>query len=518
MAWLVPDNFDLRVLANEAERRVVRALLEKLSKEWLVLPQIMVLNSPQNAEIDVLIASKHRGVYLIEVKGGLISLRDGTWYAYDKKMPRDPFEQLATAKHQLVRRMKSSEVDLHNLIIREIVAMPDVGSIPAVGLGPGAPRESLFCATDLEDPEASLAKFVRPNEPVPNERFLRFVRTIRPTVKLEQVEGGYHQTSLHRIDEATRSNLQALVGLADNQRFLVTGAAGTGKTFLAEQWARRCASRNERTALLCYNRPLGDELRGRAVDTGVLAGAFHTFARELLSPLGYTIPPDADSTWWDTVPAQLLIDNVDQIPERFDSIVIDEGQDFRPTWMQALEALLDPAGPRRLLIAADPLQAIYGGPWRAPAGVPSTTLSYNVRSSASVGRRVEDLGGVAPNPGAPDGPPVRRIPVKPEDAVKAVRAELNWLRKEFDLPASQIAVLTRHRILRDALISAEMPVRLARWNSRDEETVLCETIHRVKGLEKLAVVVVDVDAEPSKDLEYIGSSRAILHLSTITRA
>ena len=55
-----------------------------------------------------------------------------------------------------------------------------------------------------------------------------------------------------------------------------------------------------------------------------------------------------------------------------------------------------------------------------------------------------------------------------------------------------------------------------RWDDQEDGVVICETIHRAKGLERLAVIVVDVDAEASKELEYVGSSRAILHLTVIT--
>jgi len=80
-----------------------------------------------------------------------------------------------------------------------------------------------------------------------------------------------------------------------------------------------------------------------------------------------------------------------------------------------------------------------------------------------------------------------------------------------------VAILTSHRTLRDHLLSAEMPVKLARWEERDEDTIICETIHRVKGLERLAIIVVDLDEDRPRELDYIGSSRAVLHLTVVTR-
>ena len=64
-------------------------------------------------------------------------------------------------------------------------------------------------------------------------------------------------------------------------------------------------------------------------------------------------------------------------------------------------------------------------------------------------------------------------------------------------------------------MQSAMPIRLTRWEQRDEDSVLCETIHRTKGLERLAIIYVDLDSDRSRQLEYIGSGRAMLHLVAV---
>jgi hypothetical protein len=331
-------------------------------------------------------------------------------------------------------------------------------------------------------------------------------------------EGGeFHQTVLHRVDEATSTRLGALVGLADNQRVLATGAAGTGKTYLAERWARRCAERGERTLLVCYNLPLSQDLENRLEDSGADVFSFHRLARSVLSPSGFVVPENAGSEWWDTVPAQNLIDQRDVTTVRYDTIVVDEGQDFRPTWWDALDTLFAPDGPRRLLVAADPLQAIYAGPWVAPANMMSIILETNVRSTLAVGSHVKDLGGAKPNSAAPAGSPVKQVQATVETVASLVAAEITRFTADLQLPPSHIAILARHRELRELLIGSDMPVKLARWEERDEDSIVCETIHRVKGLERLAIIVVDLDEKRTHELDYIGASRAVLHLTVINR-
>ena len=61
-----------------------------------------------------------------------------------------------------------------------------------------------------------------------------------------------------------------------------------------------------------------------------------------------------------------------------------------------------------------------------------------------------------------------------------------------------------------------MPLPLVRWEDRDEGKVVCETIHRVKGLEKLAIIMVDLDDKIDEMTDYIGASRAMLHLVKVS--
>jgi KaiC/GvpD/RAD55 family RecA-like ATPase len=55
-----------------------------------------------------------------------------------------------------------------------------------------------------------------------------------------------------RINDATRARLGALQTLDANARVLVVGGAGSGKTWLVVEWARRAAARGERTLVITF--------------------------------------------------------------------------------------------------------------------------------------------------------------------------------------------------------------------------------------------------------------------------
>ncbi len=92
---------------------------------------------------------------------------------------------------------------------------------------------------------------------------------------------------------------------------------------------------------------------------------------------------------------------------------------------------------------------------------------------------------------------------------KRVRDAVKTLSQTYGIPFSQIAVLTTHTSARLVARRAIEGCRLVRWADRCEDAVLCETVHRTKGLERTAVILVDMSGEPDPMLLYIGASRAV---------
>ncbi|MEX1105358.1 MAG: hypothetical protein WEB78_04110, partial [Ilumatobacteraceae bacterium] len=264
--------------------------------------------------------------------------------------------------------------------------------------------------------------------------------------------------------------------------------------------------------------------------THVLAGnrvevhTYHDLIVHLLEPHGFEVTGRPDREYWEHVPTQALLDHAAQVGTPFDTVIIDEGQDMRPHWLASIEMLIDPAAPTpRLLMVADPTQAIYVKPWVAPARMMKAPLEYNLRSAHSVAEVVQHLGGPKPRPGAIGELPVTHLRAGGTKEVrKRVRSTIESLTADHGVPLSQIAVLTLRTDVRDALLDVRAdvdagrdPLPVARWEDRSEETALCETVHRGKGLERAAVIVVDITDAPEPQLVYIGASRAMWSLTLV---
>ena len=133
-------------------------------------------------------------------------------------------------------------------------------------------------------------------------------------------------------------------------RALICGGAGTGKTILALERARSLAASGKRTLLVCYNRPLAEHLKEAAYGTKCLdAMTYHELCdwrvrvvytekkRDLLAE-ARLIYPTGDK-YSVQLPHALALAN-EESTFRYDAIVVDEAQDFKPEFWLPLKMLL----------------------------------------------------------------------------------------------------------------------------------------------------------------------------------
>lgn len=129
---------------------------------------------------------------------------------------------------------------------------------------------------------------------------------------------------------------------------------------------------------------------------------------------------------------------------------------------------------------------------------------------------VAEMGGAAVNPQNPKGPEIESLTADHADLPRVVKGVLAHVQRDLRIIPSQTAVLTRHRDLQQLLIAdSDTDLPLVGWEDRVEGSVLCETIHRVKGIERQAIILCDLDDDAEPQLHYIGCSRPTLFLATV---
>jgi DNA helicase IV len=320
-----------------------------------------------------------------------------------------------------------------------------------------------------------------------------------------------------------REQTRALATLDQNQNVYVQGSAGTGKTKLALQWARRALSRDDSTIITCFNIPLGHYIASQFSELDeIYAGYFEDIVAKLPGlppvPAKPTDPTQLENYYGLTLPRHIL-KNIDKIEIRFDTVIVDEIQDFHAMWVHVLLALLRSDGPRRFLTVGDEKQNLHGreGVQAVLAFRPTRAeLRTNCRNAQRIGELLHSMGGAEVASASPEGEVFVIEANTIEEATEAVITEVQEMLHTEVWDADRILIATIGQNERQALLAASTDaLRFTSYEESAEGTITCETVHRAKGLEYDVVVLVAPREDVRDQLMYVGASRAITRLVVV---
>ncbi len=103
----------------------------------------------------------------------------------------------------------------------------------------------------------------------------------------------------------TKEQYLVLDGLADNDRAIISGGAGTGKTMLAVEEAARFSRAGKTVFVACYNRGLAEFLRRATSEmVGVTVSSLHSYMADAIARSGLEgdLP---DAAQWGALPGLL---------------------------------------------------------------------------------------------------------------------------------------------------------------------------------------------------------------------
>ena len=327
----------------------------------------------------------------------------------------------------------------------------------------------------------------------------------------------------------TKDQMRVLDFLGSHRRVAVSGGAGTGKTVLALEKARRLASEGFKTLLTCYNRQLADHLSSMCVGTSNLdVMSFHQLCYRQVERAnqasGRNLVMEAKVTYpgkelYDVQLPNAFAYSLDVLPDRYDAIVCDEGQDFREEFWVPLELLLSDYDRSPLYVFYDDNQNIYARAGTFPIQDEPFTLTTNCRNTGPIHLAAyKHYKGIPVSPPDIDGDEVQ-LDVSPGRDAQAAKINARIV----DLVARQgVAPCDITVLIADALRKTEYYATLRRlplpkpaiWleeGIRGSNTVLIDTIQRFKGLESPIIILwgLDtIDLARSEELLYVGMSRA----------
>ena len=499
-----------------SEKKVYDALKKAIPKQWYTWHS-MKLRTEDNkfTEADFVIADPYRGILILEVKGGHIKKEAGLWYQGEHLLKMAPLDQAHRCRGILLDRFREKRIDPPTIGLA--VCFPDM----FVGDGP------------TQDDLRGL---------VIGEESLPYMVEILPDLmakaipKKRQTRGGWIK-ELHsmwceswvphpqlclraKVDMEKRVQLsleqfEGLCRIIDNDRVLVKGGAGTGKTLLVMELAKMEAEEGRRVLVLCYTDALGFEL-ARVLEgkENVEAAPIGKFALKLLRDKGQEFEESYTKGFWEPKTFEAAVDGMPDVEERWDTVIVDEGQDMGENDWCLIEECAVKRG--RIWVFMDDTQAFLdrmgvseeyegrcvkyrlGKPYRCPDGIQVLADAYAgmCGSGGGGGGEGDEAGaGLSMVKAAVEDNVIKLVGCEEGKVHDAVGSEISSLLGE-GFKGSEIAIISlrgmdlEENIVRRGKIGMHKVVL-----ATDEmacERIVCDTFMRFKGLERPAVVVTDL--------------------------
>ena len=231
MGRLIPDDFPMATLANDEERLVVRALVDQLSDDWLVIPDVGMGDSHRDRQTDIVIAHHRDGVAVVEVKGHRVSIDQGVWKAHGSPMSPQPLAQAKDNAYSLRNRLRTTHPSLSRLEVAWAVALPNTSSITG-RLPIEVDRRQVLTCDRLERARDAIDELMayRLAQPPGQVGIERLVTLLRPDVQFAWDPEARARLARARLDAICAEHVSVLARLDLNRKVCVTGGAGSGKT------------------------------------------------------------------------------------------------------------------------------------------------------------------------------------------------------------------------------------------------------------------------------------------------
>lgn len=525
--------------ANEAERTVREALRQQLPPGAILLSGLRIVDQTLDHEADLIALIPGAGIVVVEVKGG--SVWHGPRERHGDDTPRwwqrgggvrsiDPVNQALRVKYAVrdyvegdPRWTRSRVVWGHAVVTPYSVFPPDFAL-------PDCPRWALHDRDDLAvlgERIEDNARLAAQGRVIPSHDDVELISEILRgrgfTGSDRNAEAAERQAAADRLTQEQAMLLQVTRLLP---RVEVRGGAGSGKTVLALTQAKeltrgRADRPPQRVALVCYSIGLAEYFKRVVAQwprrhQPAFVGTYEELGHLWGAPSGTR---DNSEFWEVELPARMTVLASGLSPgHRFDSVIVDEAQDFAESWWTPLLRSLKDEEAGGLYVYSDENQRIFARFGQPPVPLVPLVLDHNLRNTRQI---YEAFGPMAPTrmtARGGDGVDVHFVPAPPECAVEVADDAVDLLLDVGWFPGNIALLTTGHR--HDVQVSeTERLGHRVYWRSYwDEEEVFYGHVLGCKGLERPAVVLcLNSGTRPERAREklYVGMSRATDHLVVV---
>ena len=531
MAKIYPAELDTQPsFHGKKKKKAVYQALQTLDDRYTIFYSFRWLNEDGQArsegEGDFIVLHPEHGILSIEVKDGGIDYDGGCWWQTNRRTGArkriDPFNQAAATQYRLQAILKERTPTIFTTVCRA-VWLTSVEMGPTKNLPPEVVRDIILDQDALDAPDTALQHvfaywrqhlnaYMRPWTP---SQYQAILRALMPS--LHFVES---LTSIHRETDAdaillTRQQANVLEFLQEQPTAAIHGLAGTGKTVLALERARRLAAAGRPVIYLCFNEFLLTHLRSIAPIEHVTFHNVRTLAQELMQD--------------DTIPIERVIPAFYEFFEAayddsawpWPDIVVDEGQDLSDSLIAHLADLAE-LYDGSFYVFYDREQYIMQQTrpaWMDTKAECRLVIYRNCRNTHEIADFISRLMGIPADryENQIHGLPPTAFFYRDDERLlrRADQFVAQMLRE--GLAPEDIAILTIHSVKHSHLpLDAKLSGHALSLTPASGKILFTST-RKFKGLEAKAVLLIDAETSRLSDplirrLLYVGASRASLCL------
>lgn len=535
MAIMIPEKpreFDPR-----SREDIMFSALESLPDDYYVVHSFQVGkirsdNSLYDGEADFVIFHPRKGILCLEAKATRVLYERGIW-CYGDGRPMHSGGPVAQAKRAMYAiRDYMCDHGMEELTSRckflYAVWFPVVNDdyLRRLTLPPELPRELLMAEEALYTPAFYLDRIFNYNEHGKTETSLNAAQAGRIVNEIlcPQFEiapsASFDTDTRHILFHRLLKEQAAVLNFLEEQKTaVINGAAGTGKTLVAVEKAKRHAFRGEKVLFLCFNRRLRDHLAENYAHENI---DYETIAR-FACRLGHTPEPDY------ALLNRLLENMWEKGNFPYQHVIVDEGQDFGSDAIEEADILStlktiieDTKEDGSFYVFYDKLQLIQAR--KLPQFLEDADCKLTLYRNC---RNTENIAKTSLRPVSERSPKLMEncivgVPAKLhfcEDAEAVLGALDDTLDTLFGDGIENIVILSCKKEA-DSALAPDIENSLY---PAGKKKIPFTTCRKFKGLEADAVILVDVDGDTFLGgdgqnvlLYYVGASRARLRLDILT--
>ena len=565
--------------APPGEHAVFAALRDDpTTHDWVVFHSLEIARhvSQVQGEADFVVLAPGQGILVIEVKSheSIEADGEGRWrYGSRDWVTRSPFEQASGAQHSIIEYLQSKGAGpvgypvFHAAWLTQLSKSkfaPSIGwhdwqLLDAADLANGHAAAAVIRA--LNKASEHLAESVTGYRRVAGqpgaEHTARITELLTPRFVAELSAKELARRREAEQAQFTAEQVKVLDVVGTNPRLLVEGPAGSGKTWVAAEAARRASGSGKRTLVVVFNRLIEARL-AELCGEGIEVRRIHSLMAQVVDRHAGKNEAQrklasgrVERDWYDqTLPEQALEAALELGPQ-YDYLVVDEAQDVAlEQYLDVLDALLvgglerapvfitgdfdhqviyrrhsaveSAADGARTDVAPDAPPNPRATILRRVPGLMQLRLTSNVRTTPEVARFVAELIGEPTLYSEHRRSDDDQVSVERHtfttmdeqqrllaDAVERILSEPFTVRELVILSPYARERSAAGQALADRAADAGLTSRLGS-GIEDPTRIRWGSIHEFKGLEAPAVILTDVDLSKGyhRDLLYVGASRA----------